>query len=121
MPTGGWGFLWGNGPAWDSILAYLPYYVYVYRGETEMITESAAAFMAYLQYLTTRADADGLMHIGLGDWCPVGRDEPKAPLELTDSIMSKMCIRDSHIGVAGNVNEVELLDTALVHILSGNG
>lgn len=88
VPTGGWGFLWGNGPAWDSILAYLPYYVYVYRGETEMITESAAAFMAYLQYLTTRADADGLMHIGLGDWCPVGRDEPKAPLELTDSIMS---------------------------------
>lgn len=88
VPTGGWGFIWGNGPAWDSILAYLPYYVYVYRGETEMIRESAAAFMSYLHYLTTRADADGLMHIGLGDWCPVGGGTPKAPLELTDSIMS---------------------------------
>ena len=88
IPTGGWGFVWGNGPAWDSVLAYLPYFVYVYRGETEMIRESATAFMAYLQYLTTRADADGLMHIGLGDWCPVGGGEPKAPLELTDSVMS---------------------------------
>jgi len=88
VPTGGWGFVWGNGPAWDSILVYLPYFVYVYRGETEMIREAATAFMAYLQYLTTRVDADGLMHIGLGDWCPVGGGTPKAPLELTDSVMS---------------------------------
>lgn len=88
VPTSGWGFDWGNGPAWDSILAYLPYYVYVYRGETDMIRESAAAFMSYVNYLTTRADADGLMHIGLGDWCHVGGLSPKAPLELTDSIMS---------------------------------
>ncbi|MBQ5389856.1 MAG: hypothetical protein IIU58_03005, partial [Clostridia bacterium] len=59
-----------------------------YRGETEMIRESATAFMAYLQYLTTRADADGLMHIGLGDWCPVGGGTTKAPLEVTDSVMA---------------------------------
>ena len=88
VPTAGWGFVWGNGPAWDSVLAYLPYFVYIYRGETEMIRESAKAFMAYLHYLTTRVDADGLIHIGLGDWCPVSGGEPKAPLELTDSIMA---------------------------------
>ncbi|MEG2269095.1 MAG: hypothetical protein RSC68_32770, partial [Acinetobacter sp.] len=22
VPTGGWGFEWGNGPAWDSVLFY---------------------------------------------------------------------------------------------------
>ncbi len=91
VPTGGWGFDWGNGPAWDCILAYLPYYVYVYRGETDMIKESAHAAMAYLHYLTTRADEKGLIHIGLGDWCPAGNsgsDGIKAPLELTDSVMS---------------------------------
>lgn len=53
-----------------------------------MIRESAAAFMSYLHYLTTRTDSDGLMHIGLGDWCHVNRAMPKAPLELTDSILS---------------------------------
>lgn len=88
IPTGGWGFSWGNGPAWDSVLAYLPYFVYIYRGETDMIKESAAAFMAYLHYLTTRTDENGLIQIGLGDWCHVGGIPPKAPLILTDSIMS---------------------------------
>ena len=88
IPTGGWGFKWGNGPAWDCILAYLPYYVYVYRGEDEMIYESADALVSYLVYIASRADEKGLMHIGLGDWCHVGRKKPKAPLELTDTVMS---------------------------------
>ncbi len=88
IPTGGWGFAWGNGPAWDSVLACLPYYTYLYRGETEMITESAPSFVAYLRYLRTRCDEQGLLSIGLGDWCPVGGGDPKAPLILTDSIMA---------------------------------
>jgi alpha-L-rhamnosidase len=88
IPTAGWGFEWGNGPAWDCVLAYLPYYVYKYRGETEMIVESSHAFMSYLHYLTTRTGEEGLIHIGLGDWCHVGGIEPKAPLALTDSVIS---------------------------------
>ncbi len=88
VPTWGWGFDWGNGPAWDCILVYLPYFVYQYRGETTMITEGAESFMAYLRYLKTREDEQGLMHIGLGDWCHVGRESTYAPLELTDSVMS---------------------------------
>ncbi len=90
IPTGGWGFEWGNGPAWDCVLAYIPYYVYIYRGETDIIKESAHAFMAYLDYLTTVVDEKGLIHIGLGDWCHVGRssEDYKAPLELTDTVIS---------------------------------
>ena len=88
VPTGGWGFHWGNGPAWDCVLAYLPYYVYIYRGETEMISESVDAFLSYLRYLRTRCDERGLLSIGLGDWCHVGGISPKAPLVLTDSVMS---------------------------------
>ena len=89
VPTGGWGFDWGNGPAWDCVLAYLPYYTYLYRGETDMITESAPSFLAYLRYLRTRCDENGLLSIGLGDWCHVGGvNPPKAPLTVTDTIMS---------------------------------
>ncbi len=88
VPTGGWGFHWGNGPAWDCVLVTLPYYVYLYRGETAMITESAEAFLAYLRYLRTRCDEKGLLAIGLGDWCHVGGQKPKAPLIVTDSIMA---------------------------------
>lgn len=32
IPTGGWGFFWGNGPAWDNVLFYLTYFTYRYRG-----------------------------------------------------------------------------------------
>ncbi|MBO5273048.1 MAG: family 78 glycoside hydrolase catalytic domain [Clostridia bacterium] len=88
IPTAGWGFEWGNGPAWDCVLANLPYYVYLYRGETEMSRESADAFLAYLRYLRGRTDEKGLLAIGLGDWCHVGGIPPKAPLVLTDSVTS---------------------------------
>lgn len=88
VPTDGWGFDWGNGPAWDCVLAYLPYYTYLYRGETRMITDSAQAFVSYLHYLRMRCDENGLLCIGLGDWCHVGGIQPKAPLILTDTVMA---------------------------------
>ena len=88
VPTGGWGFNWGNGPAWDSVLVWLPYLTYIYRGKTKMISESADAFISYLKYIRTRCDEKGLLHIGLGDWCPVGGVDPIAPLEVTDTVIS---------------------------------
>ncbi|MGM9652008.1 MAG: family 78 glycoside hydrolase catalytic domain [Eubacteriales bacterium] len=88
IPTGGWGFDWGNGPAWDCIIAYLPYFIWRYRGDTAVIRENAEAIMRYLHYVTTKRDPDGLIHIGLGDWCQSARaGTPVAPLKLTDTIM----------------------------------
>lgn len=88
VPTGGWGFAWGNGPAWDCVLVYLPYFTYLWRGDTAMAAESVEAFMAYLKYLRTRVDEKGLLHIGLGDWCHTEVKKPQAPLAVTDSIVS---------------------------------
>lgn len=90
VPTGGWGFDWGNGPAWDCALTVIPYLVWRYRGDAEIIRENAAAIMRYLHYITTRRDEDGLIHIGLGDWCQSTRENAsdfKAPLEVTDTLM----------------------------------
>jgi len=90
VPTGGWGFKWGNGPAWDCVLAYIPFYTYKYRGELDTARESQAALMGYLNYLTTRIDGRGLLAIGLGDWCQVDRPHGRfeAPLEFTDSVIA---------------------------------
>ena len=86
IPTGGWGFKWGNGPAWDKILVTLPYYVYRYRGDKAIVEESLGALLRYVNYLTTRRDERGLIAIGLGDWCaPNG---VRSPLEFTDSVIS---------------------------------
>ena len=100
IPTGGWGFAWGNGPAWDNVIVYLPYMTYLYRHDKEILQENAHAILRYLEYLTTRIRKDGLICIGLGDWCPVGRnaDAYKAPLEFTDTVLSMdICEKAAYI------------------------
>ncbi|MBO4887237.1 MAG: family 78 glycoside hydrolase catalytic domain [Firmicutes bacterium] len=88
VPTTGWGFAWGNGPSWDAVLFYLPYYIWLYRGDEQIIRENAHAMMRYLDYLSGRRDEKGLVHIGLGDWLHVGHEEPATPLEVTDTLKS---------------------------------
>jgi alpha-L-rhamnosidase len=90
IPTGGWGYHWGNGPAWDCVIVYLPYFTYLYRGDTEILRENATAILRYLNYLSQKRDEQGLLAFGLGDWCPPGKqaDEYKAPLVLTDTVIS---------------------------------
>ncbi len=89
VPTAGWGFAWGNGPAWDRVCVDLPYYGYKYDGRKEMIFEVRDTIVKYLNYLSTRKNEKGLLAIGLGDWC-----QPKfnvegfgivSPLVVTDS------------------------------------
>lgn len=95
VPTAGWGFQWGNGPIWDSVAFNLPYYTWLYRNDTDIIRDNMEMMMRYLNYVLTKRDKNGLIHIGLGDWCPVGKgcDAYDAPLELTDSLAVMDCAR----------------------------
>ena len=89
IPTGGWGFAWGNGPAWDSVCVNLPYYIYKFTGDTEVIKENVSLIMRYLCYISSRRDDRGLIAVGLGDWVdPFQAQNGKisSPLELTDSV-----------------------------------
>ena len=45
VPTGGWGFAWGNGPAWDSVCVNLPYNLYRFTGDKEVIQENAGMIL----------------------------------------------------------------------------
>ena len=87
VPTSGWGFEWGNGPAWDAVLTELPYRLWQYRGDKEVLFENATAIFRYVSYLSTQLDEKGLIHIGLGDWLPVDNVKP-CPLEVTDTLVS---------------------------------
>lgn len=90
IPTTGWGYEWGNGPAWDSVIVYLPYYTYKYRGDVAILEECATPLMRYLTYLYTRLTEDDLVEYGLGDWCQakkIGADFD-TPLVVTDTIMT---------------------------------
>ncbi|MBQ8836412.1 MAG: family 78 glycoside hydrolase catalytic domain [Clostridia bacterium] len=90
VPTSGWGFKWGNGPTWDSALFNLPYMLYKFRGDTDVIRENAHAMVRYLQYILTRRNENGTVSVGLGDYVPVGKvraSDYDAPVALTDSVM----------------------------------
>lgn len=90
IPTDKWGYSWGNGPLWDSVIFTLPYYAYKYRGETDIIFENASMMVRYLDYISRKRDKRGIVEIGLGDWCQTNAaSEGKytTPLGFTDSVM----------------------------------
>jgi alpha-L-rhamnosidase len=69
VPSSGWGYEWGNGPAWDSAFLLIPWYTYLYTADTRILTDHYPKFKRYVDYLTTRAK-NGIVGIGLGDWVP---------------------------------------------------
>lgn len=91
IPTGGWGFEWGNGPVWDAICVQIPYYVYKYTGNKNIIIDNTSLIIRYLHYISSKRDADGLTGFGLGDWCDPFQPETgfySAPLEVVATIAS---------------------------------
>ena len=92
VPTGGWGFEWGNGPVWDSVCVQIPYAVYKYTGDSDIIKDNASLILRYLHYISANRDSKGLTGFGLGDWCDPYMFEkmqgPLAPLDVVATIAS---------------------------------
>ena len=90
VPTGGWGFEWGNGPAWDNVLTELCWQTWRMRGDLSLAYECRENILRYLSYISQKRRDDGLIAIGLGDWLQPMKhaDQPSAPLYVTDSVIS---------------------------------
>lgn len=89
IPTGGWGYEWGSGLIWDSVLVELPYQLYRFYGKTEIVEENVEAIWNYLAYMRSMENDSGLFDYGLGDWCEAGAiDETvsKTPSEVVISL-----------------------------------
>jgi alpha-L-rhamnosidase len=81
VPTSGWGYKWGNGPAWDSAFVLIPFYLYQYSGDERVLTRNYEGLKRYVDYLTSKAK-DGIVSIGLNDWAPY---ETKTPADITST------------------------------------
>lgn len=81
VPTSGWGYSWGNGPAWDSAYVLIPWYLYQYRGDTRVLADHFDRLKRYVDYMTSRSQGHLVEH-GLGDWVPA---ETKTPVVVTSS------------------------------------
>ena len=110
VPTGDWGYEWGNGPAWDCVLTYIPYYEYIYRGDKSIMEECAPAIFRYAEYLSNMRTKRGTLEFGLGDWCPV--TVIKAPLEFTSSVIGMDILNKASymFGVMGKKLQKEFCD-----------
>lgn len=76
VPTSGWGYQWGNGPAWDSAFVLIPWYLYQYCGDTRVLAEHYDGMKRYVDYMTSRSK-DHLVSHGLGDWVPANTVTPE--------------------------------------------
>ena len=68
VPTGGWGYNWGSGPAWDGAFVMIPWYIYLYTGDDTPIRNHYQAIRRYLDFLATLSE-NHIVKFGLGDWC----------------------------------------------------
>ncbi|MDB6027599.1 MAG: alpha-rhamnosidase [Verrucomicrobiales bacterium] len=100
VPTAGWGYTWGNGPAWDSAFLLIPSHMYQYYGDTQILRDHFDGFKRYVDYLTSKAK-NNIVDIGLNDWAPY---KTKTPADVTSTAYY---YRDAQI-------------TALAALYSGN-
>lgn len=66
----------GGGVAWGSAYVIIPWYMYYYYGDKEILRNHYDGMKKYIDYLTNRTDKDGLIYIkpddgwDLGEWVP---------------------------------------------------
>lgn len=70
VPTAGWGRFWGNGLAWDSAFILIPWYAYLYTGDTTILERNYDGFKKYFAFVEGKKSKDGITDFGLGDWSP---------------------------------------------------
>ncbi len=98
VPTGGWGFNWGNGPAWDSALFVIPWNVYLYTGDTTLLKENYESMKLYLSHADAMA-VDGITQFGLGDWC-------SDPAKMVDARLTNTAIRYSLLMMTAEIADL---------------
>jgi alpha-L-rhamnosidase len=81
VPTGGWGYEWGNGPDWTSAIAIIPWDVYLFYGDPQLLRDCYDNIKRYVDHINSLYPS-GLTTWGLGDWIPV---KSKTPVEFTST------------------------------------
>lgn len=79
FPNANWGY--GEGPAWESAVLLIPWFVYEHCGDAGILTNNYTAMKAYVDYETSVASGN-IVSYGLGDWEPAGS---VTPASLTDT------------------------------------
>ncbi len=83
-PCSGWGYNWGNGPAYDSALFNIPYQLYLFTGKTRCMRRVFPNMLNYLKFMES-IEEDGIVRYGLGDWLPPLEIKERTPPDLVST------------------------------------
>ena len=85
VPSTGWGYNWGSGPAWDSVCAIIPWMMYLYCGDKRVLARIYPTVKRYIAFCDTMAN-DNICDFGLSDWCyPKSETHKKCRAAITDT------------------------------------
>jgi alpha-L-rhamnosidase len=82
IPSSGWGYTWANGPDWTSSIAIIPWNIYLFYGDAQLLEKYYDNIKRYVDHIT-EISPEGLTDWGLGDWIPI---KSRASKELTSSV-----------------------------------
>lgn len=82
------GFL--DSPEWGSSAVILPWLLYTWYGDKDIVRQAYPMMKKYVAYLETKSDHHILSH-GLGDWFDYGPNEP-GEAQLTPKAVTATCI-----------------------------
>ena len=92
IPSTGWGYNSLNGPDWSSAVINIPYNLYLYNNDIDVLKESYDVIKKHCDFMETMTE-DYTLDYGLGDWCApfdgpaISRNMGsfKCPTEVTDT------------------------------------
>jgi alpha-L-rhamnosidase len=90
-----------DSPEWGSNAIILPWYVYQWYGDKEVLTENYDMMKRYLAYLDKKAD-DHLLYQGLGDWFDLG-PKPPGVSQLTPKGITATALYYYDLDIAGKI------------------
>ncbi|WP_147676466.1 alpha-L-rhamnosidase [Algibacter pacificus] len=59
-------------PDWGAATVMIPYFSYVYYGDTSIVKKSWDMMQGWMAYLDEKVQEKGIINGGYGDWCPPG-------------------------------------------------
>jgi alpha-L-rhamnosidase len=67
VPTGGWGYHPDNGPGWGSAAVIIPWYLYLYTGDLQVLSDHYHLMKGYVDFLHNKFP-DHIVEMCRGDW-----------------------------------------------------
>ncbi len=92
IPSTGWGYYGLMGPDWSSAIWMIPWNIYLYNGDTEILRKNYEAIKKNIDFMETMTE-DLTLRYGTGDWCApfigpaigVNMGSYRCPVEVSDT------------------------------------